>query len=266
MRFSFIGGGVMGEAMIVALTKHNVGPESIQVGEIDPERAKVLREKHGVHCFANNLDAIRGSDVVVLSIKPSALPQVAQEIRGKLESGQLLLSIIAGASLQVLKEGTGHPAIVRAMPNMPAQIGEGMTLWTATPAVEERQKAVARAILATLGKEIYVKEEKYLDMATALSGSGPAYIFLIIEALTDAGVHLGLPREMAQVLVLQTSYGAVRLCQESGKHPAELRNLVTSPGGTTAAALLRLEEGGLRGMLTQAVIAAYEKAKVLSRG
>ncbi len=265
MKLSFIGGGVMGEAMIRAITKHNVGPEAIQVGEINPERARFLSERYGVRCFSDNREAIKGSDVVVLSIKPSALPQVAQQIRGGLEPGQLLLSIITGTSLQRLRQGTQHSAIVRAMPNTPAQIGEGMILWTATTSVAKQQKAIARAILATLGKEIYVEDEKYLDMATALSGSGPAYVFLFIEALIDAGVCLGLPREMAQELVLQTIYGAVCLCRDSQKHPAELRNMVTSPGGTTAAALLRLEEGGLRGILAQAVIAAYQRAKTLGR-
>lgn len=263
MKVSFIGGGVMGEAMIRALIRHNIGPGAIQVGEVDPERAKFLSETYGVRCFSNNVEAILRSEVVILSVKPSSLTEVASEIRGKLGPGQLLLSIIAGASLKILQESTGHRAAVRAMPNTPAQIGEGMTVWTASPEVSKQQKAVARAILATLGKEIYVEEEKYLDMATALSGSGPAYVFLFIEALTDAGVCLGLPRELAQELVLQTIHGAVRLCQDSQKHPAELRNMVTSPGGTTAAALLCLEEGGLRGLLAQAVIAAYQRAKAL---
>lgn len=254
----------MGEVMIAALIKNGVEPESIQVGEIDRERIEFLSEKYRVRCFESNFEAIKGSDVVVLSIKPPSLPEIAPEIGGKLESGQLLLSIIAGITLQCLKESIGHELIVRAMPNTPARIGEGMTLWTATPEVARPQKEMARTVLEALGKEIYVEEEKYLDMATALSGSGPAYVFLIIEALIDAGVYLGLPREMARELVLQTSHGALKLCRESGRHPAELKDMVTSPGGTTAAALLQLEEGGIRGMLAQAVIAAYEKAKALS--
>ncbi len=266
MKVSFIGGGVMGEAMIRALIRHNIGPGAIQVGEIDPERVKFLSETYEVRCFSNNVEAIVGSEVVILSVKPSSLTEVASEVRGKLDPGQLLLSIIAGASLKTLQESTGHQAVVRAMPNTPAQIGEGMTVWTASPAVGENQRRLARAILTTLGKEIYVEDEKHLDMATALSGSGPAYFFLFLEALTDAGVCVGLPREIARELALQTGYGAMRLCRESGKSPAELRNMVTSPGGTTAAALLQLEEAGFRGVVARAVMAAYEKSKLLGQG
>lgn len=266
MKVSFIGGGVMGEAMIRVLIRHNIGPGAIQVGEIDPERVKFLSKTYGVRCFSNNVEAIINSEVVILSVKPSSLAEVAGEIRGKLDPEQLLLSIIAGASLKRLQETIGHQAVVRAMPNTPAQIGEGMTVWTASPAVSENQRQLARAILTPLGKEIYVEDEKYLDMATALSGSGPAYFFLFLEALTDAGVCIGLPREIARELALQTGYGAMRLCRESGKSPAELRNMVTSPGGTTAAALLQLEEAGFRGVVARAVMAAYEKSKLLGQG
>ena len=168
---------------------------------------------------------------------------------------------MAGATLESLHEGLGHSCLVRAMPNMPAQIGEGMTVWTATDEVNQKQKEMAQSILAAMGKEIYVSSEKYIDMATALSGSGPAYVFLIIEALVDAGVHIGLPRDMAEKLVVQTVLGSTRAVEVMGKHPAELKNMVTSPGGTTTEGLLQLETGGLRSLLLQAVIAAYNKAK-----
>jgi pyrroline-5-carboxylate reductase len=149
------------------------------------------------------------------------------------------------------------------MPNMPAQIGEGMTVWTTASEVSERQKDMAQSILAALGEELYVSAEKYIDMATAVSGSGPAYVFLVIEALTDAGVHIGLPRDMAEKMVIQTVLGSARSVKATGKHPAELKNKVTSPGGTTAEGLLQLESGGLRSLLLRAVIAAYEKSKSL---
>jgi len=146
---------------------------------------------------------------------------------------------------------------------MPAQIGEGMTIWTATAEVNEKQKETAQSILGALGEELYVSDEKYLDMATALSGSGPAYVFLFIEGLIDAGVHIGLPRSIAEELVIQTVLGSTQTVKKTTKHPAELRNMVTSPGGTTTDALLKLEKGGFRSLLLEAVAAAYEKARHL---
>jgi len=170
---------------------------------------------------------------------------------------------VAGAGISSLRGGLNHSSVVRAMPNMPAQIGEGMTVWTATAEVTEEQKETAQSILSALGEEIYVPDEKYLDMATALSGSGPAYVFLFIEGLIDAGVHIGLPRDVAQELVIQTVLGSTHTVQKTSKHPAELRNMVTSPGGTTTEALLQLENGRFRSLLVEAVAAAYEKAKHL---
>ena len=149
------------------------------------------------------------------------------------------------------------------MPNTPSQVGQGMSVWTALPEVSSEDIDLAQGILKTLGKEIYVSEEKHLDMATALSASGPAYVFIFLEALIDAGVYLGLQRDMAETLATQTIHGSIALVRESGKHPADLRNMVTSPGGTTAEALLALEEGGFKGILLDAVIAAYQKAITL---
>ncbi len=184
------------------------------------------------------------------------------EIKG-LAHEQLVLSIVAGATLSTLCQGLNHSSIIRAMPNMPAQIGEGMTVWTATAETEQQQKELAQAVLGALGAEIYVADEKYLGMATALSGSGPAYVFLFIEVLVDAGVHIGLSRDIAQELVIQTILGSTRTVEKTGKHPADLRNMVTSPGGTTTEALLQLEKGGFRSLLLEAVAAAYKKAERL---
>ena len=263
MQIAFIGGGVMGEAMIRGiLSKGLATPQDIIASDVNEECLFALRQSYGIRTSADNRQAIEGSEVVVLAIKPQNLEQVMEELKIPPEE-QIFLSIIAGASIATIANGLGHKSVVRAMPNTPAQIGEGMSVWTASSGVSESQKEVAKSILGALGKEIYVSDEKYIDMATAISGSGPAYIFLVIEALIDAAVHIGWARETAGDLVLQTVLGATRLAQETGKHPAELRNMVTSPGGTTVEGLLQLEEGGLRALLTHAVIAAYEKAKIL---
>jgi pyrroline-5-carboxylate reductase len=162
--------------------------------------------------------------------------------------------------MSTIMKGLGHDSVIRVMPNTPAQIGEGMSLWTCSPQVDDDRRQLTRSMLGTMGEEIYVSDEKYLDMATALSASGPAYVFLFIEALIDAGVHLGLPRDTSRTLALQTVLGSVRLVKETGRHPAELKDMVSSPGGTTVEALLALEEGGLRATIISAVIAAYEKS------
>jgi pyrroline-5-carboxylate reductase len=266
MKIAFIGGGMMGEAMISGLIRQSSAePEAITVSDVDEGRLTILAERHGIQAIAENRQAIRGKDVVVLAVKPQVLSEVTDDLQGEILPDQLVVSIIAGARIETLSQQLGHNSIVRVMPNTPAQIGEGISVWTATGAVNSEQKGVTRTILSSLGKEIYVAEEKYIDMATAVSGSGPAYIFLMIEALVDAAVHIGMPRMMASQLVLQTVLGSARIAEVSGKHPAELRNMVTSPGGTTAAGLQRLEEAGLRAALAQAVIAAHEKAKALGK-
>lgn len=284
MRISFIGGGVIGEAMVGSVLAKGVATnQEIIVSDISRERRDLLTKKYQVKTTSNNVEAARGAEVIVLAVKPQDLAGVLNELREVpptdkerekaialnlelkkgLEQGQLALSIVAGATLGTLCRGLNHSSVVRAMPNMPAQVGEGITIWTATSEVTQEQKELTRSLLAALGREIYVDNEKYIDMATAVSGSGPAYVFVIIEALIDAGVHIGLPRGIAEKLVLETILGSVRAIQLTAKHPAELRNLVTSPGGTTVEGLLQLEKGGMRSLLLQAVIAAYEKAKTL---
>jgi len=263
MKITFIGGGMMGEAIIKSLlAKKLAKPADITASDVSPVRRDILRKNYGIKAVAGNKEAVKGAEVVVLAVKPQELAKALGELKG-LSSQQLVLSIVAGATMETIHEGLGHAQLVRAMPNMPAQIGEGMTVWTATADVNQKQKEMAQSILAALGKEIFVSSEKYIDMATALSGSGPAYVFLIIEALVDAGVHIGLPREMAEKLVVQTVLGSTRAVEVTGKHPAQLKNIVTSPGGTTSEGLLQLETGGLRSLLLKAVIAAYNKAKSL---
>ena len=264
MKIAFIGGGVMGEAMLSAILNKKLSlPEGISVSDIDETRRRHLGQKYGVAVMSSNQPAIEGSQVVILAIKPQNLAEVMAELNGQLNPNQLVLSIIAGVRINTLRLGLNHHRIVRVMPNTPAQIGEGISVWTATAEVTEQQKEWAGSILGTMGREIYVDNEKYIDMATAVSGSGPAYIFLFVEALVEAAVHIGLPQDMAQELALQTMLGSGHFAQKSDETLAELRRMVTSPDGTTEAALHKLAEGGFSELILQAVIAAYDKAKGL---
>ncbi len=264
MKIAFIGGGAMAEAMLSAILEAGITPPpAISVSDISDTRRLYIEHKYGVAVVSSNQGAIENADVVVLAIKPQNLAEVMAELNGWLKSDQLVLSIIAGARVNKLSQGLNHGSIVRVMPNAPAQIGEGVSVWTATGKVSEEQREWAASILRAMGKEFRVADEKYIDMATAVSGSGPAYIFLMIESLVEAAVHIGLPRDMAQELVLETILGSGHFVQRSGRSPAELRRMVTSPGGTTAEALRRLEEGGFSELLKQAVAAAYNRAREL---
>jgi pyrroline-5-carboxylate reductase len=264
MKIAFIGGGVMGEVMLSAVLDKGLStPQAVSVSDVDNGRCNYLARKYSVAVTGSNRQAVEMGEVVVLAIKPQNLAEVMSELGGQLKPTQLVLSIIAGAKISTLSKGLKHGCIVRAMPNTPAQIGEGISVWTAAAEVTEQQKESAEAILGVMGKEVYVDDERYIDMATAISGSGPAYFFLVIESLVDAAVEIGLPRDMARELVLQTMLGSGHLVQRSGKEPAELRRMVTSPGGTTAEALLQLEKGKFTELVKQAVKAAYDKAKRL---
>lgn len=254
----------MAEAMAQGLlSKKLLNSNAITVGEPRQERRKELEQKHGINVTANNREAAGSGKILVLSVKPQDLEGVLADLKGVLQAEQMVMSIVAGARISTISKGLGHTAIVRVMPNTPAQIGEGMSVWTATPSVRKAQLDQARTILQALGIELYVNNEKFLDMATAVSGTGPTYVFLVMEAMIDAAVHLGFPRHMAYQLVTETMRGSIMYAMKSGKHPAELRNLVTSPGGTSAAALYQLEKGGLRTVLSKAILAAYERSKSL---
>jgi len=217
MKIAFIGGGVMGEAMLSAILDKGLSlPQDISVSDVNQARCQHLGQKYGVAVMSNNRQAIEGSDVVVLAIKPQNLAEVMAELSGQLKSAQLVLSIIAGARINTLRVGLNHGCVVRVMPNTPAQIGEGISVWTATTGVTKEQKGWAASILGAMGKEIYVDDEKYIDMATAVSGSGPAYLFLFVESLVNAAVDIGLPRDMAQQLVLEMMLGSVHFMQKPG--------------------------------------------------
>ena len=264
MKLAFIGGGAMAEAIIKGVLSASLAkPEEIRVGEIVEQRCRYLTEQYRIHTTPSNIKSVDEGNLVILAVKPQNLPEVAAEVKGALAPQQTVLSIIAGARMSTLVDSLGHPSVIRVMPNTPAQIGAGMSLWLCSSSVDDDTASMAQAILKTLGDEIRVHDERYMDMATALSASGPAYVFMFIEALIDAGVYLGLPRPMARRLTLQTVLGSTRLAQESGKHPAELRDMVTSPGGTTVEALLALEEGEFRSTVINAVVAAYEKSLAL---
>jgi len=261
---SFIGSGVMGEAMIRGILAQDlIAPEAITASDPLSDRVQDLHARYGVNGVTDNRLAARTGKIIVLSIKPQSMPKVLPEIRDDVTPENLIISIVAGAPISLIERELGVPAVVRAMPNTPGQIGHGMTVWTATGAVTDRMRLQAQAILGALGEQHYADDESYLDMATALSGTGPAYVFLFMEALIDAGVHLGFSRRVAQELVYQTVEGSVKMARETGLHPTELRNSVTSPGGTTAEALYQLEKGGLRTVISRAIWAAYQRSKSL---
>ena len=264
MRLGLIGGGLMGEAIIAAVLHKGVfSAEDIVASDISPQRREVLSHQYGLATTEDNARLTAETDIALLAVKPQEFGSVAKVIQGHLNSGQTVLSIMAGVRLERLCSALDYPMVVRAMPNTPAMVGEGMSLWTATDAVKEEDREKVRSLLASLGRELYVADEKYLDMATAVSASGPAFIFLVMEALTDAGVHIGLRRDLTIEMVIQTVLGTARLAQETGTPFSELRHMVTSPAGTTAEGLRVLENARVRAALIEAIIATYEKAQGL---
>jgi pyrroline-5-carboxylate reductase len=260
IRLAVIGTGAMGEAMMAGLVDRRlVDAARVVCSHPRAERRDALVAAHGVGVTADNAAAASTADIVLLAVKPQMLAPVLAELRGRLRDDQLVVSVIAGASTHALATNLQHPAVVRSMPNTPAQIGQGVTVWFATDSVDERGRARVRAMLSALGREFEVHDERQVAMATAVSGTGPTYVFLFIEALTDAAVHLGFPRHVARELVLDTMSGSAEFALRSGRHVAELRDMVTSPGGTSAEALYELEKGRLRTVVSDAVWAAFER-------
>ena len=255
-----IGSGVMAEAIIAGLLRGQlVEPDSIVASHPRADRREALHARHGIRTVDANSAAVDGADIVLLAIKPQMLARVAREIGPQLRPGQLVISILAGATTGALTGHLRHNEVVRSMPNTPAQLGRGMTVWYATPETSPEQRAQAAALLGALGVQLEVDDEKLVAMATAVSGTGPTYVFLVMEALIDAAVHLGFPRHIAHDIVIETLEGSTVFARQSSLHPAELRNMVTSPGGTSAAALHELESGRLRTVLSEAVWAAYRR-------
>ena len=259
-KLAFIGCGTMGEAMVKGLLRNDlVGADQIVVSHPRPDRLRELEERYGVGGSTSNSKAALGATLLALTVKPQVLDEVVSDIEGRVDPGTLVLSIVAGARMEGLTRRLGTPAVVRVMPNTPAQIGRGISVWTATAEVDDGARTKVRAVLSALGSECFVTHEDELDMATALSGTGPAYVFLFMEALIDAGVHLGFSRRVASRLVLETVRGSVDFAEIAPEHLARLRNQVTSPGGTTAEAHYHLEKGRLRTVLSDAVWAAYRR-------
>lgn len=263
-RLAFVGCGVMAESIVAGLLrKEIVAAEQIVASHPRDERRDELFAKHGIEVFEHNADAVKAlpdDGVVLLCVKPQRLVGVLKELAGVVKPSQLVVSIIAGARIDKISKALSNELIVRAMPNTPSQIGAGMTVWTCPDSVDDSHKSQVRTMLSALGKELYVENENMIDMATSLSATGPTYIFMVMEAMTDAGVHLGFSRDISKELVQQTMLGSVLFAMESHKHPAELRNMVTSPGGTSAEAIYQMEKGTLRTVLSKAIHAAYKKA------
>ena len=263
---AFVGGGMMAEAIIrgVVTKKFLAGRQVSSASRCRPA-ARLLRRGMASGPSPATPKPSTGADVIVLAVKPQYAAPAMESLAGRLPGASLLISIMAGITIKQIAETTRHRAIVRVMPNTPAQYGEAMSAWTATPEVSTEQADDVRALLSALGRQVNVATERYIDMATALSGSGPGFVLLFIEALVDAGVHLGFSRPIAEELAIQTVLGTAVMARESGQHLAILRNAVTSPGGTTAAGLQELEDGRLRAVVNRAIAAAYERCVELGK-
>ncbi|NNF01015.1 MAG: pyrroline-5-carboxylate reductase [Pyrinomonadaceae bacterium] len=265
-KLSFIGCGVMAESIIAGSLRGNlVNPSQVSASHPRSNRRDELKTKYSINVFEDNKEAAANSggdnnSLVVLCVKPQRLEGVLEELAEVVSPDQLILSIVAGATIETISSALGSEKVARTMPNTPSQIGHGITVWNSTEKVSENERSQIKSLLNALGRELYVENEHMIDMATSLSATGPTYVFLVMEALTDAGVHLGFSRDMAKELVQETMLGAVLFAIESDKHPAELRNMVTSPGGTSADAIYQMEKGSLRTVLSKAVFAAYKKA------
>lgn len=260
MNISFIGTGIMASSMIKCITEKGLYRKEEVTGS--GPRLKSLEEvkkRFGINITQKNTDAAKFGDIIILSIKPQVFPAIAKEIKDSINDNQMIVSIMAGVDIETLQRELLHKKIVRAMPNTPAQISEGMTVWTSTKEIKENEKDEVKKIFSSMGKELYFEEEQYVDMATALTGTGPAYVFLFLEAMIAAGVHLGFSRRDARELVYQTTLGSVLFAINSEKHTSELRDMVTSPGGTSADALYEMEKGSFRTIIEKAVYSAFKR-------
>ena len=261
MRIGIIGGGFMGEAFLRGILRAEVAsPAEIAVADPIEERRRALAE-HGVRVTDDPESACIGADLVLLAVKPDDLPAVAAGLVGAIPSGAVLVSIAAGVRLAEVQSHSGHRATVRVMPNLPVAIGEGAAVYLAAPELRDEQLARVQQVLRGVATAVVeVADDEAVDLATALHGSGPAYVYLLIESMIESAVRLGMKRADATELVLATVAGAARYAIESGEHPSALRNAVTSPGGTTAAALAELEAAGLRAAIDDAIEAAFVRA------
>ncbi len=260
----FVGTGNMGEALIQGLLHgHVCKPEQILCSDTRPERLKVLRETYGVKGTSHNIEVVRHSEILILAVKPQIMKQVVSEISKYLDLSKLIISIAAGVPLDAIESCTKKDLkLIRVMPNICVSVREGVSAIAGGKHIQKEDLMIAKTIFDSVGKSLFV-EETLLDAVTGLSGSGPAYIFLIIDALADAGVKVGLSRNDALTLASQTVLGAAKMLIETGEHPGKLKDMVTSPGGTAIAGLHTLEQGGLRTTLINAVEVATQRSKAL---
>jgi len=267
-RIGFLGAGAMGEALAGGLVAAGVAPERLRAADPDASQRERIARSHGIEATADNASVVRASDVVVVAVKPAVVSRMLVALRKEAPdalAAPLWISIAAGVSLSRLAADLPPGArIVRAMPNTPALVREGATAYAANANATEADRAAAQALFETVGLAWEAPDESLLDAVTGLSGSGPAYVFVFLEALADAGVRAGLPREAAHRLACQTVLGAAKLALQSGLHPGQLKDRVTSPGGTTIAGLARLEAGGFRAAVLEAVEAATRRSKELA--
>ena len=266
LHLAFIGGGNMAKSLIGGLVKQGCAPERITVSDPRPEQLESLAEAFGVCVTPDNLEAASEADMLVFAVKPQVLRAAAEELADSVRSGKpLVVSIAAGIAEPDLRAWLGgEAAIVRAMPNTPALLGAGAAGLYANPRVTPAQKALAQALLEAVGVALWIEDESLMDAVTALSGSGPAYFFLLMELMEAAALELGLTADAARRLTQQTAYGAARMALESGEAPAALRKQVTSPGGTTAAALAVFDEAKLATIVSRALTAARDRGRQLS--
>lgn len=263
-KLGIIGGGAMGSALLDGVVQAGLlKPENLFLMETDQLRREALRNKLGINLCLNPAELARECRLIVLAVKPQVLPEVLRELRPEVNSEHLLISIAAGASLAMLENQIPEGRFVRVMPNTPARIRRGVAAYAAGNKVTSAEVQQVEAIFGCVG-EVLPVPERLMDPVTALSGSGPAYVYYFIEALIDAGVLLGLGRDQARTLALETLIGAAEMLKQTGEHPARLRDEVTSPGGTTAAALYELEKAGVAGALMTAVHAAARRSAQLN--
>ena len=267
VRVAVLGAGKMGGILLQAFLKQNLfAPEQIHATVGHAERAIALSTQWGVDVTTNNLEAAKQSDLILLGVKPFQVPGLIDEIRPALTKAKTLISFAASVKTCAIEEAAGlEMAVVRAMPNTPSALGAGAAALCRGRYVSAKQMELAERIFETVGRAVVV-DEKHMDAVTGLSGSGPAYIYIIIEALAEAGVKVGLPRDVATQLAAQTAFGAAKMVLETGYHPALLKDAVTTPAGCTIDGILELEEGGLRVTLIKAVMRATERAKQLAAG
>ncbi|MHB8158885.1 MAG: pyrroline-5-carboxylate reductase [Desulfocucumaceae bacterium] len=267
LKIGFLGGGAMAGAIIAGLVESGaVAASEMFVSDVSRERLEHLKSSVNINALQNNMDVITVSDIVILALKPGVVLPVIRQVAGGLRPGQTIISIAAGVSTGVLENAVGKEvAVIRVMPNTPALVGEAASAVSAGSGAGRVDLERALAIFNAIGRAVEV-HESLMDAVTGLSGSGPAYMFVIMEALADAGVRMGLPRDVASVLGAQTMLGAARMVLESGRHPGQLKDMVTTPGGTTIEGLYSLERDGLRGSLMRAVEAAAGKSREISSG